>query len=281
MNLSVTSYQPNISFSGRNRMLSKETLDKIFLPLLENKNITKKEFENASFDIPYTIKNRWFKETFDKTMGRFFTERKEEKLKNGILECRSSGMSNREIANQYRINEGLSEYRLRKLGCYKPVKSMLDEKLPKLLEAGYTAKTCSEQLNVSIGVIKNWIRENKKEGIVQYRHNNNIIIKHNYDTKDTDFKTEFTDFFEKGGTISEARKKFDMSPSIVYLWLNRFNIKTKRQKMHESLEQQIWEFIKFKMSLPEMSKKTGLSKSAIAKYIKKLTGKNYIELKKQ
>lgn len=281
MIFTVTSYQPNINFSGRHRIFSKETLNNIFLPLLENKNITKKEFENACIEIPYIVKNRWFKETFDKTMGRFFTERTDEELKNGILEYRSSGISNREIANQYKINEGLSEYRLRKVGCYKPVKIMLDEKLPSLLEAGYTAKTCSEQLNVGIGAIKNWIRENKKEGIVKFRHNNNIIIKHNYDTEGADFKTEFTDFFEKGGTISEAEKKFNLSPSMIYLWLKRLNIKTKRQKIRESLEKQIWEFIEYKMSLPEMSQKIGLSKSAIAKYIKNLTGKNYIELKKQ
>ena len=232
MDFAVTSCTPNVNFFGKHRTYSKEALDKIFLPLLENKNMTKQEFLNAN-DIPLRLKAIWFKESFGKTISKFFNERRDEQLKNEIMECRKSGMSNREISKQFRDKGQWVNYKLRRLAGFmttKELQNMLDEKMPGMLEAGYTIERCSKELKVSLGTLYKWVNAHKKESISDYRHNNNIKIKHDYDKTHADFKAELTEYFENGGTIKGATQKFKKTPCMIYAWMERFNIKSENQK---------------------------------------------------
>ena len=284
MIFTITSNQPNINFLGRTKVYSNETLNKIFLPLLENKNMTREEFVRINSDISFRRINIWFKENFGMTMVKFFSERRNEKLINELNEYRKSGLSNSEIVQIMHNKDRITGSKLRKLSSYSTREELykrLEENIPRMLKDGYTISRCSKELGVDEKTIRYWIQSSNNEGLLQYRRNNKITVLRDYYETYAAFKAEFTDFFENDGTIDEAMKKFKKSRSSIYSWLRKFNIKPDKKRLMGKIEQKLPELINSKLNLSDISHKFGVSKTTIARYIKKLTGQNYKDVKKQ
>ncbi len=282
MDISIKSYNQSFNFYGRPVKYTQEVLDKMLLPKLENKNLTKDDFIKQT-NISFPILDRWFRTTFNKSLSKFFYQRETEKAAKDIVEYQKSGKNNKKIGDIIGKSPKwiLHKLKIAELPTYrKALHARMDEEIPALLEAGYTIKLISQELNINKSTIVKWLKENRKDGIVKYRHDNNIRIS----AKDKEEHVEkiqiLRKFFADGGTISEAIKIYNMSPSTLYNWIKKYNLKTQKKISHDKMKECIEQFMALKLSLTEMSKQLGLAKVTVARYIRKITGKSYKDIKK-
>ena len=282
MNISIKNYNQSFNFYGRPVKYTQEVLDKMLLPKLENKNLTKDDFIKQT-NISFPILDRWFRNTFNQSLSKFFYQRENEKAAQDIVEYQKFGKNNKEIGEIIGKSPKWIFHKLKVTGqpTYREhLHNLLDKEVPRLLNLGFTIDRISKELNVNKSSIYKWLKANRKEGTVKYRHNNNISISVDEKKEHLEKIQILREFFAEGGTISEAIKRFNLSPTTLYQWIKKYNLKTQNKISHEKMKESIEKFMALKLSLAEMAEEIGLAKVTIARYIRKITGKNYKDIKK-
>ena len=196
----------------------------------------------------------------------------------------SEGKTIAEIAKIKDRAPGRIRFKMQELNIIptrKNINSKMDSEIPSLINAGYTIMQIADMLNVSKSSVASWINRNMKESIVKIRHDNNILIRKKHDDKYAPTKSELSEFFNTGASISDAVKKYNVAKSVIYSWLKSLDIQTKNQKSHKLMEDNVLGMIKQGLSLKDITKKLNLTKVTVSRWIKNTTGKNYTTIKNE
>lgn len=279
MDLSVQTYNSiNFNFLGVSPQYSKKNLDKIFYPLLQDRNITKEDFVKKS-GLSYDIAFNWCKETFGITLNKLFIKRFNENIKRDVIFYRAEGLTDDEIANIYGKSKHWLGRKLREINETRRQKQqkLMYNNIPWMINAGYTINRIVSELNLSASSVYRWIHSHLENGLTKYRLKNNIPIFR--DNMSVDFISKFKAYFDNGGSIRGAKNEFNMSRDKVCRLMERYNIKSKRQKAYEYMLDNLQDRMDKNVSLSKMSKEFGVSESLIAAAIQKQTGMDYKELR--
>ena len=282
MNISINSSAQTLVFNGKSLKFTKQNMDSVLFPLLHK--------EDANLDMMVRESNythhavlKWFLDSVGMSAAKFFKLRKTEKLKNEILDLYNNSTSEHEIAKVYNcsikwVKKQLSKFKIKE--SRKDLNNRLDERVPILLKEGYPISYIAEDVRCSLNTVRKWIAKNKKEGIVEYRKQNNIKIKRNFNEEEVELKQKLENIFAQGLGVTEAAKITGLSVCKIVYWKSKFNIKTRKDETAEKMREVVSEFIKNKMSIKEMAQKIGsISTATIRRFIKQEYGKNYIDIR--
>lgn len=277
MNLSVTSLSiNNTSFNAKRIKYSKEELSAILMPFKDSGMNLKQIMQETNLSRT-TIKN-WFDENFGKSATKLAIEKKNNKLRDELIKYRKEGLSQEQIAEIYGRNKKWVNKKIYLLGATSSRQDMyalMEENIPWMLEAGYTIDRIHKALEIGYNTVSKWISKNIDGGIKQYRKKQGINIWRNYEGKYPILKKELTEFFQNGGTIVEAKRRFNLTKSRVHYWLKIFNIKTAKQNSKEFLEQNIVRMLDNNMKVGDIAKEAGVSEDTVRRYILRVTGTAY------
>ena len=283
MDISINAYSNGLTFNSRKLTKAlRAQRNEILESLLLKSDITLKEMKNAS-GLTYNAINDWFIETKGITSRQFFKNKRDEVLKQELAEFHAKKTPLPKIAAFYgRSVRWVHDYMLN-FGIIKPkhvIDKELDNSMMSIIHNGGTIRTAASQNNCSNSRVIKWLKNNLPEGIVEYRHKNNIRLHHEQDEKLIKIKKLLEQLFSEGKTITEAAKILELTTENICRLRDLFGLKTKKELAIERMKEMVPDFIKAKMRIPEMAKQIGeISTATIRRYIKSLTGKNYIEIR--
>lgn len=276
MDLSINFNNNNsykLSFNARLTKFSKENMDKILLPLLQDDTIEFKDMVTRSGYTSSAVLN-WFKNTMGVSATEYFKNRTNDKLKKEFELLYKQGLSTSEIANHYGYSEKWVYKNFKKFGLksrFAELEDKLNDRVPGLIQEGFSIVTICKILKCSKTRLQNWLNKNLKEGIVKYRHDNNIIQKRK--GKDVDKEKELLEnYFSCGMTIADVSKLLGYPTSKVLALKNKYGIKSSFNLAHERMEELVPRMLEEKLSLRKMSLAVGLSAATIRRWIIKTYG---------
>ena len=178
MDLLVKAYNSKIfNFYGVHSKYSKKTLDKIYFPLLQDRNITKEDFVGKS-GLSYDIASNWSKETYGLTLNKLFIKRTNENFKRDVIFYRAEGLSDDEIANIYGKTKSWVGRKLREINESRIQKQqkLMAKNIPWMINAGYTISRIMTELKLAESTVSRWIKNNLEISLDEYRRNNKILV---------------------------------------------------------------------------------------------------------
>lgn len=165
----------NISFLGKSPNNFRQLMDKIVTPLIDKPTPVPEIIKETN----YTRKQLdcWSICKYGMRMGKLYRTKLNEKLKNELLEFRKNNVPLTEIVKKYEHNICWVKGRYKDLGLdtfQNRNQALMSKNVPWMLDAGYSLVKMKEQLNISIGAIKNWIVKNTGYTPSEYRKTHNI-----------------------------------------------------------------------------------------------------------
>ena len=275
MNISINNgyygFNQATMFKSRKLPYSKEEINNILEPFIDS-GLCIEKIKQITGLSRRTLES-WFRERIGQLPKERKLEAENKRLREELIIHKNSGKDYSTIAKIYGKTKKWVEHKMFELkltNSFNDIKEVLDANIPWMIEAGYTVNKMSSALGISKKAIFNWISKNKQQSIVKLRHDANVEIWHESKNKTYDLREKLTAFFEKGGTIQEAKKEFNMNPPSLYYWMNMYNIKSNKQKAHIYMEENIQRMLAEKMSIKDMAKEIGLSEITVIRYINSL-----------
>lgn len=282
MNLSINHSCNNPVFSAKNPKFSMEYMDKVLNPLLSDENVTVEQMAKMTNYTHHRIYH-WFLKSKGMSAAAFFKLRKMEKLKNELIDFYNKNTPEREIAKFYNysvswVNNKLLQFKIKE--SRGELNERLAQRVPILLKEGRSLDYIASDLNCSAYIISNWINENIKQPVFEYRRKNNIKLKKDFTTEELELKQKLETVFAEGKGIKEAAKIIGITKYKVIYWKEKFNLKTKKEEAIERMEELVPLFVPLRMSLKKMAHEIGeLSTATIRRFIHSKYGKKYIDIR--
>ena len=179
MNINIDKYTNKFAFYGRYIKVPKTNIDKDIMPVLERGG----DFNDLVIESGYSISTilEWFKEKMKMTAAEYFKQQKTEALKKEFIELKKKGYTTKDIAKHYNRSYNWAYYNSLNFGIITnraERNANMSKSMYERIHNGDSVKTISEDLNCSYNKASHWVKNNLAEGIVKYRHDNNIVLNH-------------------------------------------------------------------------------------------------------
>ena len=282
MNLSINRSYNNPCFSAKNPKYTIEYMDKVLNPLLSDENVTVEQMAKITHYTNHRI-HHWFLKSKGMSAAAFFKLKKMEKLKNELIDFYNKNIPESEIAKFYNysvrwVNDKLLKFKIKE--SREELNERLAQKVPNLLKEGRSVEYIASEVNCSSYIVSNWINENIRQPVIEFRRKNNIKLKKDFTNEELELKQKLETVFAEGKGIKEAAKIIGITRYKVIYWKERFNLKTKKEEAVERMEKLVPLFVPLRMSLQSMAKEIGeLSTATIRRFINSKYGKNYIDIR--
>lgn len=282
MDLSIKFYSNNVVFNSKLSTSTIEKMDRIIKPMLESGihdlDLMSKETGLSS----YTVKN-WFKESLGMSARKYFKMKKEEKIKQKLKEFYDKDAPMREAAEFFGRSQAWVHSQCLKFGF--KIQKVIFEKdverdLWKLLKAGFPIQEICKRTNLSRNDVLKWLNINIKGGLVKYRHDNNIVLKHSSYKKEYEQVEFIKKCFDEGKSIKETAKLLDVTSQKILILKEKYGIKSNLDKARERFEELAPKLIAEKKTLDFIVKEVGVSLETVRRMIIEKYGKSYREIKK-
>ncbi len=270
MNISVDLNSNHLVFGEKYSKFSKQFMDSKLMPLVDEgvERMVKKTGYTR-----HAISN-WFIKTFGITPAEYYKQKANDVLKQEFIALHNLGFSTSDIAQRYnRSLKWVYEKEL-KLGLREKQKAIDTKTVFEKIYAGQNIRDIARDMGCSHSTVEKCLKENTPEGIVKYRHDNNISLLPNMETA-----KQVERCFADGKNIKETSEHLNIAKSTVIDYKKLFNLKTKLDHARDFMDKYLPDMIKANWSITKMSKLIGLSKSTIIRAIKKLTGFHYRDIK--
>lgn len=281
MNLSINSNVNNIAFNARYTKLAKENMDKTLFPLLKRSDMNIKKMAEESKFTNHAI-CKWFQETFGVTPAAYFKNKEQETLKNELFAFYNNKIPVDDIAKHYGLTrrwvyDQFTKFKIKT--SREELNAMLDNEVLNLIHQGYPMDSIAKKINCSETTLQKWLNKNIPQGVVKYRHDNNIELNHGTrNTKDF-IVSMIEESFNAGNSIKETADLYNLKKDKVLRIKQKHKLKTNLEHAQALLDNFLPDFIKDNESLKVMSRIVGLSKATIARKIRAIYGKNYIDIR--
>ena len=269
------------NFKNNKLKFSKERMDRILLPMV-NDNIgdLKLMFTRSGYTKSAVCK--WFYKTFGISIAKYIKLLKKNELKREMEDFYERNIPVQDVAEHYGrsinwVYSRYDEFGLKMKNDYMDKKEQ--EKAIELVKAGYVVKHIADIIKRSPKIIQRLINEHFKEGLVKFRHDNRIPIKHRKNNDELEKVEKIKKFFAEGKSIKETAKLVGESAQRIFYLKEKYNIKTQSDIAHERMETLLPKFVEMKMRLKAMAKEIGLSVQTVRRRIIELYGKNYIDIR--
>lgn len=280
MNIKINSYNNyNFAFCAKRPKLSNDELTRLLTPFKDSRLSVEDIMKQTGF--PKRTITDWFNRNFGMSAAKVYKSMELNELREEFTALKREGKSYGEIAE---LKGKTKKWVDKKMGALKITRSreeinkLLDENIPWMLVAGYTVEKISKALQIGTTTIYKKMKKYNPIGMVQFRKNNDITIWRDLDLKHENLKKEMTEFFANGGTVNEAKKRFNMNGVVLYHWMEVFNIKSLKQKTSENMKEHLLDRVKAGVPVPEIAREFGVADTTIYRNIKKMTGKTHTEL---
>ena len=280
MDISINLKFNNMNFYSRYTKVSKEKMDNILFPLLDEKNLDIETLVKKSGFSHLAILN-WFKNSVGQSAAKYFKDKKLNILKKQIEDLHNQGLNYNEVAKLYGYSSKWAYNKYIDFGLKlrrEDINERINQELPKMIKEGYTTRNIAKKLNCSVTIIYNWMHENLKVGISEYRQINNIKIKHELNNIEKKEAELLKKYFSEGKNAKEVSELMNMSPSKISILKHKYNIKSMKEEAHDRLSELVPALMNDKISLKEMSKIIGTSITTISRWIKTVHGKSYSDI---
>lgn len=280
MNITINTHINYFSFNGIKKV-QKTNIDKDIIPILKRGG----NFNDLVNQTGYSIRTilKWFKEKKGMSAAEYFNQQKQTALKKELIGLRKQGYTIKDIAKHFNHSYSWAHYNLLKFGIiYDRAErnAKMNEAMYERINNGDTVKTISEDLNCSYQKVSAWVQNNLENGIVKYRHDNDITLNHTHNNKNTIIKNQLTKIFAEGKSISDASILLNMPIRMIYRYKKIFGLKTKLDEAHEFMDKYMPDMIKAGWGIKKMANLIGLSETTVSRNYIKLTGFTYKELHK-
>lgn len=279
MNIAIDTHTNNFTFTAKIIKVPKANIDKDIMPILERGCDFNTLVNESGHSIPTLLE--WFKEKMGITAAEYFKQKKLAALKEEFIELTKKGFSTRDIAKHYNRSYNWAYYNSLNFGIIQSRAERdanMNKSMYERIHNGDSVKKISEDLNCSYKKACDWVKKNLEDGIVRYRHDNNIVLNHKDNKKNTELKNTLAQIFAEGKSISEAGNILNMSSRMVYRYKKIFKLKTKLDAAHEFMDKYMPDMIKAGWGITKMANLIELSDSTISRKYRKLTGFTYKEL---
>lgn len=277
MDLSIN----NLTFNSRYTKVSKASMDKVLLPMLEDHTIDFKTLVDRSGYTNNSILS-WFKQSLGTSANQYFKQRKNNVIKSEIIDLYNKGVPITQIAEYFDVSVKWVYEQFRILGlktATKSVNEQLNLKMPAMLKEGYTISAMANALGCSVSKIRGWITKNLRSGIVDYRHKKAVYIQRPSKKTNVEEKLFIQKCFESGKTLKEVADLLDMSITRVIRLKDKYGLTTEKDRGYELMDIFLDDMVKSGDKLKTMSRFFGLSESTIARRIKEVYGKSSLDIR--
>ena len=277
MDLSIN----NISFNSRYTKVSKISMDSVLFPMLKDKNANMKTLvENSGFTHNAILS--WFKQSFGMSANKYFKQKELNSTKSQILDLYKKGMSPKEIAERFGNSVRWIYDQFHSMGIKASRMSLnarLNAKLPEMLKEGYTISTIAKRLECSVYKVRQWLKDNVSENIIEFRHNQNINLKHESPKTSYENKQFVEKCFAAGKSLKEVSDLLGVSATTVIRIKDKYSLMSEKDRGYELMDMFLDDMVKARDSIKVMSRLFGLSEATIARRIREVYGKNYLDIK--
>jgi AraC-like DNA-binding protein len=280
MDIKINPINQNLVFNAKLTKFSKQNMDRILLPMLRN-NAEFSTLVSKSGYTPNAVLN-WFINSLGISAAEYYKTKKQEILKAEMKEFHEKKLPLKQVAKHYGKTVKWVYEKYMEFGFRVPrsvVNKRLDNEIPKLISEGYTLDKIAELVNCSETKLRKWVSKHIGRSIVEYRHNNKIAIKHGTGNLELTLVDLMKKCFEAGKTIKETAKILGIVIPKVRRLKDKYGIKSDLDLAHEKMEKFVPKMIEDKLTIKQMSKVTGLSAATIRRWINKVYGKNYINIR--
>ncbi len=280
MNLTVN-LDNNTNFNAKRIKYTKNQMTEILKPMVDVEFSVKEMMKHSGLS-RRNIEN-WVLETYDQSIPKLYKNKHDTKLREELELYKSVGLTDEEIGTIYNSSAKWINTQLNRLGIIAPIKRkirLLDEKGPDMVHSGYPIPRIAEELQLSQSKIASWVKNRYSKTILQVRKENSIKINKSLSNEKLNLLQKVYDcIIIKGYGILETAKELNIRKQKVYNFMKIMNLTSHKQDAKKLMEQKVPEMIKEGKTLQEMSKEIGLSGTTIGRYIRKITGKRYFEIK--
>ena len=283
MDLSIKFNNYNILFGEKFTKFSKENMDRLLLPLVKDGII---DINCMSSKTGYTVSaiENWFVRTFGMSVSKYRKNKHSEMLKNELENFYKQGVPMCEVAKHYGYSVSWVNNKYVQFG-FKHQSVRLDstekEELSRLVQAGFPIAYIAEKLQCSKTTVQKWVDINIKGGLVKFRHENGIILKHKNDNKDLELVRSIQKLFDEDKNIKEIAQILGISSQKVLRLKQKYNIKSKIDLAYDKIEELFPKMAEKELTIKQISNEVGLSVRTIRRWIQMKFGKSYTELKKE
>ena len=270
MNISVNLNSNKLVFGEKISKFSKQFMDSKLMPLVNegfDKMVQKSGYTR------HAVSN-WFLKTFKMTPAEYYKQKENNLLKQEFVALHNLGFSTSDIAQRYNRSLKWAYYKELEFGLREKRKAIDTKTVFEKVYAGQNIRDIARDLGCSHSTVEKCLKENTPEGIVKYRHDNNISLLPNMETA-----KQVEQCFAEGKNIKETSEHLNIAKSTVIDYKKLFNLKTKLDLARDFMDKYLPDMIKANWHVSKMSKLIGLSKATILRAIKKLTGFHYKDIK--
>ena len=244
------------------------------------------DVDNLSKNSGYTKTaiEKWFIKTFGLSVSKYLRSLQKEALKREMEVLFNSGVPIEEVAKKYGNSTTWVDKRYVEFGFKKHRVHINKSELEQILEfvsAGYVIEFIAKKFNHSNTTIQKIVNIHYKDGLVKYRHDNNIPIIHNQCSSLSEDAEIVKKCFEAGKSVKDTAKILGKTRQSVLYIKEKYNLKTNSDIAYERLEEFLPRIKEFKLKLHDVAKDIGLSAQTIRRRIKERFGKTYTEIMRE
>lgn len=280
MNLLIN-FNNDVTFKTQYKTVIKSEMSEVLLPMLQKPNMDLKTMVASTGFTNNAICN-WFIETFGVSAAKYFRAKRLDLLKKEFLELNKNQTTIEDIAKKYGCSKKWAYNHMVKFGLKTKnadKEKLLDKTVLQMVNDGLPVNSIAERCNCSRSKIQQWLNKNLDSSIVRYRRENNIKLLSKGKHSEILIAESLQKYFDAGYSQKEASEHFNISMPKIVLLKRKYNIKTFLDHANNLLDKFLPDFVEFKERIPIMSRIVGLSEATIARRIKSLYGKNYIDIK--
>ena len=270
----------NSIFLGRHKYLLKENMDPVLKPLLEDSNTLHELVENSGYS--YNAVKKWIKDTIGISAAKYFKPKQNDILKKELAELQKEGKSYSEIAGLKQKSTKWVFNKFVELGLLetkKNIQQSMNVLIPKLLQEGKTITAIKDELGVTYRMVSWWLKKNLPEGIVRFRHQNNIAINKTIHNKYDNYVDDIQRLIKEGKNVEEIAELTGQTKRTIYYLSEKFNFDLPQKLTRKRITTKIPQMIKEGKNLKNIACEHNIAEKTVKNWIEKCYNMSYKELK--